>query len=186
MNRVINLSVCLQLFLIEYIFVAEVHLLDDSSQFGVLSVDHLRQYTSIVKCLAKMKDEFSQCNRMANETGRHFLGEYKIESIKELPQYVRCCGLLALTNCWMSGAQQKCSSNETQLMKSLPLIIIPELRSECNYYIQYPHKCSNNGLKLWHILSFLLLNPIFSFPIISIPIVSMCRKKYANLRERVV
>ena len=47
-------------------------------QLETLSVDNLRQYTKVVKCLAKMNAEFSECNRKANETGRQFLDEYKI------------------------------------------------------------------------------------------------------------
>jgi len=137
-----------------------------NSSFDALNYEDLRQYTAIAHCLAKINDEFSSCNQKANETGRQILTDYKIDSISDLPQNVKCCGLIALTDCWMNAANDKCTHNETVLMKKLPLIIISDLRNQCQYYLFYPNKCSTNIFNLWQILTFLLLLPISAFLII--------------------
>ena len=150
--------------------------------FDAISVDNLRQYTSIVKCLGKIHDRFSQCNSIANETGRQFLQDYEAKSINDLPDYVRCCGLIALTECWLNAAQSKCTLEERQNMSQIPYIIIPQLRNDCKNFVNSPHKCRTT-FNLWHILTFLLVIPIVSFAFISMTIICCCRHKYSYLRE---
>lgn len=153
-----------------------------NSSFDGISVENLRQYTAIVHCLAKINDEFSSCNQKANETGRQILADYKLDSINGLPNDIRCCGLIALSKCWINAAKHKCNHNETVLMNKLPFIVIPYLRNECQNYIFYPHKCSTNAFNLWQIITFLLIIPVIAFAIVTAIVFINRKRKYSYSR----